>query len=131
MLYSKSLSLNHHFFSQPSGVRIGGYYNIMEKLTHYVTGKLDKFVVLSEGIAYWFKTKDQYLYRVTPSQTFHEEAADITVPVRQYREIEVSFISMKTLVEKRTFYANHPVDAAGRRRQGVELVPEYQEGGRR
>lgn len=101
------------------------------KLTHYVTGKLDKFVVLSEGIAYWFKTKDQYLYRVTPAQTFHEESAAITVPVRQYREIEVSFISMKTLVEKRTFYAAHPIDAAGRHRLGVELIPEYRKGGMR
>lgn len=97
----------------------------------YVTGKLDKFVMIADGIAYWFKMKDQYLYRVTPSQTFHEEAGAITVPVRQYCEVEVSFISMKTLVEKRTFYAQHPVDAAGRPRPGVELVPEYQqEGGR-
>lgn len=97
--------------------------------TTYVTGKLDKFVMLADGIAYWFKMKDQYLYRVTPAQTFHEEAAAITVPVRQYREVEVSFISMKTLVEKRTFYAQHPVDAAGRPRQGIELIPEYKEGG--
>ncbi len=102
----------------------------MEKLVHYVTGKLDKFVVLSQGIAYWFKTKDQYLYRVTPSQTFFEESASITVPVRQYREISVSFISYRTLVEKRTFYAQHPVDASGRRRAGIELIPEHQEGGR-
>ena len=96
----------------------------------YVTGKLDKFVMLSDGLAYWFKMKDQYLYRVTPSQVFFEEAQQITVPVRQYREVEVSIISMKTLVEKRTFFAQHPIDQAGRRRPGVELIPEYQEGGR-
>lgn len=86
--------------------------------------------MLSDGLAYWFKMKDQYLYRVTPSQVFFEEAQHITVPVRQYRQVEVSIISMKTLVDKRTFYAQHPTDQAGRRRPGVELVPEYQEGGR-
>lgn len=96
----------------------------------YVTGKLDKFVMLSDGLAYWFKTKDQYLYRVTPAQVFHEESALITVPVRQYRQVEVSFISMKTLVDKRTFYARHPKDKAGRIRPGAELIPEYQEGDR-
>ena len=96
----------------------------------YVTGKLDKFVMLADGLAYWFKMKDQYLYRVTPSQVFHEEAQQITVPIRQYREVEVSIISMKTLVEKRIFYAQHPVDQAGRRRLGIELIPEYKEGGR-
>lgn len=96
----------------------------------YVTGKLDKFVMLADGLAYWFKMKDQYLYRVTPSQVFFEEAEKITVPVRQYREVEVSIISMKTLVEKRIFYAQHPTDQAGRRRAGVELIPEYKEGGR-
>lgn len=96
----------------------------------YVTGKLDKFVMLADGLAYWFKMKDQYLYRVTPSQVFFEESAQITVPVRQYREVEVSIISMKTLVEKRTFYAQHPTDQAGRRRAGIELIPEYKEGGR-
>lgn len=97
----------------------------------YVTGKLDKFVMIAEGLAYWFKMKDQYLYRVTPAQVFHEEAAQIKVPVRQYRQVEVSIISMKTLCEKRKFYAQHPTDQAGRTRQGVELLPEYQEGGAR
>lgn len=97
----------------------------------YVTGKLDKFVMLAGGLAYWFKMKDQYLYRVTPSQVFFEEAEDISVPVRQYRQVDVSIISMKILVEKRIFYANHPVDQAGRHRPGVELIPEYMEGGRR
>ena len=97
----------------------------------YVTGKLDKFVMLADGLAYWFKMKDQYLYRVTPSQVFHEEASRITVPVRQYRQVEVSIISMKTLVDKRTFYAKYPTDQSGRIRPGVELIPEYQEGGSR
>lgn len=97
----------------------------------YVTGKLDKFVMVADGLAYWFKMKDQYLYRVTPSQVFHEESAQIAVPIRQYREVEVSIISMKTLTDKRTFYAQHPVDAAGRPRPGIELIPEYrQKGGR-
>ena len=95
----------------------------------YVTGKLDKFVMLTDGLAYWFKMKDQYLYRVTPTQVFHEEAEQISVPVRQYRRVEVSIISMKTLVEKRTYYAQHPTDQAGRLRPGIELIPEYQQKG--
>ena len=47
----------------------------------YVTGKLDKFVMLADGLAYWFKMKDQYLYRVTPSQVFFEEAEQITAEI--------------------------------------------------
>lgn len=106
-------------------------YNMNKPSITFVTGKLDKFVMLADGLAYWFKMKDQYLYRVTPSQVFHEEAAQIMVPIRQYKEVEVSFISMKTLIEKRTYYAQHPTDQAGRTRPGAELVPEYKEGGLR
>ena len=95
----------------------------------YVTGKLDKFVMLSQGLAYWFKMKDQYLYRVTPSQVFFEENEAITVPIRQYREVGVSILSTKSLIEKRKYFAQHPVDQAGRTRSGVELVPEYQKKG--
>lgn len=93
----------------------------------YVTAKLDKFVVLAYGLAFWFKMKDQYLYRITPMQVFLEEASQITVPVRQYRKVEVSIISMKTLRTKSIFYAQHPVDSQGRPRPGVELLAE--EGG--
>lgn len=88
----------------------------------YVTGNFDKFVVLYDGLAYWFKMKDQYLYCISTEEDFHKESADITIAVRQYSEIKGSIVSLKRLLKMREFYVAHPVDNSGRHRLGIELL---------
>lgn len=92
----------------------------------FVSGKFDKFVVIYNGLAYWFKMKDQYLFRVSAEETFHQENNDLEIEKLKCVPIDGSIVSLKTLLAKRRFFAEHPIDRSGRRRQGVELLIEYQ-----
>lgn len=92
----------------------------------FVAGKFDKFVVTYNGLAYWFKMKDQYLFRVSTEETFHQENNDLEIEKLKCVPIDGSIVSLKTLLAKRRFFAEHPIDRSGRRRQGVELLIEYQ-----
>ena len=88
----------------------------------YVTGKFDKFVVVYNGLAYWFKMKDQYLYRVSTEEDFHQESENITIEIRKYTQIPGSIISLNILLRKIEYYAAHPIDIKGNQRQGIELL---------
>lgn len=96
----------------------------------YVTGTLGRFVVLYEGLAYWFEMKDQYLYKVTVEQEFFDYLEENKEQIKEkfiYRLINGSILSPKLLIKKRRWYASHAVSKEGFKRIGVELIPEYRE----
>lgn len=96
----------------------------------YVSGKFDKFVVVYNGLAYWFKMKGQYLFRVSTEEDFQSENDNIKIEKLRYTPIPGSIISLNVLFYKRKFFAEHPVDKEGKPRKGVELLIEYQIRGR-
>ena len=96
---------------------------INEGLTFFVTPSVNRFVVLYDGLAYWFKMKDQYLYQVTTEREFYEYNGDSEVPEKfRYSPTQTGFVSLRGLMSKRRYYVTHPVNADGREREGVELI---------
>lgn len=95
----------------------------------FVTAHFDKFVVIYDGLAHWFKTKGLYLYRVSTEQDFHHEASLITSPARVFTLIPGSILTTRVLLAKRAFFAKHPINKQGMQRPGAHLCPEFQEGG--
>ena len=95
----------------------------------FVSAHFDKFVVLYGGLAHWFKTKGQYLYRVSTEQQFHQEAALITSPARVFKAIPGSVVTERVLLAKRAYFASHPINKQGQQRPGAHLCPEFKEGG--
>lgn len=100
----------------------------MEKqINTFVNTRFDKFVVVYNGLAYWFKMKGQYLYRVSEEETFHQENANLPEQGgHRFNLISGSIVPLKALLQKRRFFADHPIDRQGKKRQGVELLIEYQ-----
>lgn len=86
--------------------------------------RMDKFVVLYNGLAHWFKMKGQYLYRISSGEVFFTENEAIALNVLKYQPIKGSIVTQKKLLEMRRFYAIHPVSKSGKARTGVELLPE-------
>ncbi|MGN0089591.1 MAG: hypothetical protein ACI36Z_01360 [Alloprevotella sp.] len=98
---------------------------INEGLTFFVTPSINRFVALHEGLAYWFKTKDQYLYKVSTEREFYEYNGDSEVPDKlRYTPTQTGFVSLRGLMAKRRYYVTHPVNAEGKERTGVELVKQ-------
>lgn len=101
----------------------------MKKLLEtYINGRLDRFTILYEGLAYWFEMKDQYLYKVTLEDEFkqfwYDHRGDLH-PKFVFRHLNGSIFTPKKLVVTRRWYFATGVNKEGYKRIGLELLPEY------
>lgn len=92
----------------------------------YLHPRYDKFVTIYNGLAYYFKMRDQYLFRVAPEAVFFQENQAVLDDRFRYYPIPGSIVSIRTLLLKRKIFATYPINRAGYQRPGVELLPEYQ-----
>jgi hypothetical protein len=91
----------------------------------YLHPHYDKFVAVYNGLAHYFKMRDQYLFRVAPESDFLAENEAVTDDRYRYFYIPGSIVSIRTLLLKRKQFATFPVTLQGTPRPGVKLLPEY------
>lgn len=87
--------------------------------------KFDKFVVTYNGLAYWFRMKGQYLYRVSFEYQFHEENEKAHLTKLVCHPIAGTIIPLKQLFRKRNYFLNHPVNRDGHLRQGIDILQAW------
>jgi hypothetical protein len=93
----------------------------------YLHPHYDKFVTVYNGLAHYFKMRDQYLFRVATEADFLAENAEVTDDRFRYFYIPGSIVSIRTLLLKRRQFSLYPINRQGYQRPGVELLPEYHE----
>ncbi len=96
-----------------------------KKVQTYVPQKFDKFVVTYNGLAYWFRMKGQYLFRVSTESQFHEENAQAYKPEVFCHPISGTIVPLKQLFIKRDFFLRHPINKEGTPRLGIELLQDW------
>jgi hypothetical protein len=100
----------------------------MEKEQYtYLHPRYDKFVTVYNGLAHYFKMRDQYLFRVATEQDFLEENRAVVDDDYRYFYIPGSIVSIRTLLLKRKQFSLYPFNRQGYQRPGVELLPEYKQ----
>lgn len=96
-----------------------------KKIQTYVPEKFDKFVVTYNGLAYWFRMKGQYLFRVSTEQEFHDENANAYHPKVFCKPIDGTIVPLRQLFRKRSYFVTHPVNQDGHLRQGVDMLIKW------
>lgn len=100
----------------------------MEKTQYtYLHPHYDKFVTVYNGLAHYFKMRDQYLFRVAPESQFLNENEAVLDDRYRYFPIPGSIVSVRTLLLKRKQFALYPISRQGGERPCVQLLPEYYE----
>lgn len=67
------------------------------------------------------------MFRVSEEETFFQENESLPEHGgHKFNPINGSIVPLKSLLQKRKFFAEHPIDRQGKKRQGVDLLIEYQ-----